>query len=599
MNAHATAARHVVAIKLRRCATGLLCSVLAIPAWYTPAIATDNTISALRLRVKDSRSLQNGVARIGRSLSLDSSDPALVPPSAGSAGDPSLHGAVLFVLNAAGSGESARIDLPATGWQADGSGWRYLAKTRIASAPVKVDVTWDTGRLRVRLRDKSGAVLTYSLDETTQGGLAVVLDAASGSERSCMEFAAGAVIDTDTGNSDADCTVRGSFAASDASAPLLCAVTAYAPAPADACDRWRLLDLLVEGQMQKHGIPALAAAIVRSAKPFSSKAWGERHVAPSRPALATTPFMLASISKTVTATAVLQLVDDGVFGLDDDIDSILDFSVDNPRVPGDEVITVRHLLTHTSGLIDDADVWGGYPGEANSLYVLGDSPIALGDFMRGYFTPGGAWYDAASNFAPGAPGTGYEYSNLASALLGHLIETATGTSLDDHSDARIFSPLGMGDTGWHLADFTVDDVAMPYESFRGEFLPWGHFGYPDYPNGQLRASVQDLARYLAAWAGGGTLDGVRILEEATVAEALSVQYPGVEATQGLSWYADRIGNRDVLGHNGGDYGVSTDMFFDPATGHGVIVLINTDETGARTSAMARIEEALFAIAEAP
>ncbi len=412
-----------------------------------------------------------------------------------------------------------------------------------------------------------------------------------------MEFD-GASVTRDEGGADAGCNVRGDFAAADAAAPGSCPATGGAPTPQDTCDSWKLLDLLVQGQMDASGIPAVAVAIVRNGEPWYASAWGRRHVGPSRPALADTPFMLASISKTITATAVLQLVEDGVFGLDDDIDDILDFAVDNPRVPGDEVITVRHLLTHTSGLIDDEAVWGGYPGEAGSLYVLGDSPISLRDFMVGYFTPGGAWYDASRNFAPDPPGSAYEYSNLATALLGYLVEAATGTPLDDHSDTRIFAPLSMSDTGWHLADFAANDVAMPYESFGGDFYEWGLYGYPDYPDGQLRASVADLARFLAAWASGGLLDGMRILDAATVAEALTIQFPAVDATQGLSWYTDTIGGRAVIGHNGGDYGVTTDMFFDPATGHGVIVLLNTDDTGARVRAMQRIEEMLFTIAEA-
>ena len=145
-----------------------------------------------------------------------------------------------------------------------------------------------------------------------------------------------------------------------------------------------------------------------------------------------------------------------------------------------------------SGLVDDEAVWGGYPGEPDSLYVLGDSPIALGDFLDGYFRPGGEWYDASRNFAADAPGTYYDYSNLATALLGHLVESATGTPLDDHSDARIFAPLAMGDTGWHLADFAVNEVAMPYESFGTQFVAWGQYGYPDYPDGQARASASKL-----------------------------------------------------------------------------------------------------------
>ncbi|MBM4247491.1 MAG: beta-lactamase family protein, partial [Deltaproteobacteria bacterium] len=183
---------------------------------------------------------------------------------------------------------------------------------------------------------------------------------------------------------------------------------------------------------------------------------------------------------------------------------------------------------------------------AERVPKYGDSPIALRDFMVGYFTPGGACYDATKNFTASPPGTHYLYSNLATALLGYLVEAATGTRLDDHCDARIFAPLSMADTGWHLADFAPRDVAMPYESVGGELYEWGLFGYPDYPDGQLRSSADDLARFLAAWAGAGTYDGAQILEAATVAEALSVQFPDIDPTQGLSWYYDTVGARTVV-----------------------------------------------------
>ncbi len=571
--------------------------LLAAVSMALPSLATAaaQPVRGDRLQLRDSRTLADGVPRVKRSLQYGSSDAGVTAPVAGGAGDPLLHGASLYLRNAASFGEVARIDLPASGWKPASSGYRYKSKLASSLGKARVLVDWGAARLRVRVVDRTGNVLRFSLDEAAQGILGISVESGDGAAGACSEFDG----EEDGGGPvDAECGYTGRFSSTAGRAPALC------PAPTttaerDGCDRWRLLDLLVEGQMSAAGIPAVAAAIVRAGDPLWSGAWGQRHVSPSRPALASTPFMLASVSKTVTATAVLQLVEDGVFGLDDDIDTILDFPVDNPRVPGDESITVRQLLTHSSGLVDDEAVWGGYPGEPGSLYVMGDSPIALGDFLRGYFVPGGPWYDPSRNFAGYAPGGGYEYSNLATALLGYLVEAATGAALDDHSDARIFAPLAMNETGWHLADFASIDVAMPYESFGGQFSEWGQYGYPDYPDGQLRSSARDLARFLAAWAGGGILDGTRILEQATVDEALRVQAPSLDPTQGLSWYYERIGARTVVGHNGGDYGVTTDMFFDPSTGHGVLVLVNTDDTGARIRAMQRIEEALFAIAESP
>lgn len=571
--------------------------VLAGLVGASTADAADHNVETARLRIKDQRTIRKGTAKLRRSLDFRSFDSAIASPSSGSSSDPSLHGARLVVTNTDGS-ESALIELEASGWSGSGSGWRFRKKGKSAGASYKIIAKLADQSVTLKIRDKAGLAFRYSLDEAAQSGMAVVLELGSGAERYCGAVTAAHPGLVDSGGATG-CAVRGEFSGANSAAPANCADVGAAPVQRDSCDAFDLIDLLVNAQLEATGIPGAGVAIVRNGLPFWSKGYGERHIGPSRPVLIDTPFMLASISKTITATAALQLVEDGVFGLDDDIDSILDFAVNNPQVPGDEVMTVRHLLTHTSGLIDDEDVWGGYPGQNNSLYALGDSPIALRDFMIGYFTPGGTWYRANRNFAGTQPGASYEYSNLATALLGYLVEVASGVPFDDYCDTNIFAPLGMNDTGWHFADFNANDVAMPYESFGSQRVEWGQYGFPDYPNGQLRSSAADLARYLAAWASGGILDGQRILEEATVADALTVQFPSIDATQGLSWYYETIGSRSVVGHNGGDYGATTDMFLDPTTGNGVILLINTGDTGPRLKAMQKIEEALFAIAEAP
>jgi CubicO group peptidase (beta-lactamase class C family) len=569
--------------------------MVALAASAPAAEAAAPPVATTKFQLDRQPPLRGGIARVKRSVSLDAHDDAIESPAPGSSVDPSIHGALLFLLNDDGADESTTVALPASAWSRSGDSWRYREVRRSGRGKAVIKATLAASRLSLRIRDKTGDVVRYTLDEAAQGSMAAVLELGGGGLRYCTAMPAA----QDEGAIDAGCNSKGRFRAAASPAPMACAVTAAAPQARDVCDGWQLLDLLIEGQRQATGIPGVGAAIVRAGEPLWSKGYGQRSVTPSRPVLASTPFMLASISKTIAATAVLQLVEDGALTLDQDIDTILDFSVDNPRVPGDEVITVRHLLTHTSGLADDENVWGGFPGEAGSLYTLGDSPIALRDFMVGYFTPGGAWYDPVRNFTKDAPGSGYLYSNLATALLGYLVEAATGTPLDDHSDARIFAPLGMSDSGWHLADFSPSDVAMPYESFGGEFFEWGQYGYPDYPNGQMRASATDLARYLAAWASGGTLDAATILDPATVAEALSVQVPAVDTTQGLSWYHDHYGGRDVVGHSGGDFGATTEMYLDPATGNGIVLLTNTDDTRARVKAMERIAEAMFALAEAP
>ena len=119
---------------------------------------------------------------------------------------------------------------------------------------------------------------------------------------------------------------------------------------------------------------------------------------------------------------------------------------------------------------------------------------------------------------------------------------------------------------------------MPYKYVRstGRYRPYGQYGYPDYPDGQLRTSVSQLGRFLAAYMNGGSYRGVRILKAATVTEMLRPQIDQIVKGQGLIWYHDKVGGWQVVGHNGGDWGVATYMFFDPVSGAGAIVLANGD-----------------------
>jgi len=356
----------------------------------------------------------------------------------------------------------------------------------------------------------------------------------------------------------------------------------------DAEDAWAGVDELVAEHAEEAKIIGLAAAVTRPGEVLWLGTYGLAHVQDGRAVTVDTPFMLASASKTVTATAVMQLWEDGALAFDDAVNDIVPFALDNPRVEG-ETIAVRHLVTHTSGIRDN---WGLMP------YSEGDSPYGLGEFLEGYLVDGGSWYDATANFTTAMPGAAWEYGNVATALAGYLVEASTGTAFDDHCDDQIFAPLQMENTGWHLADFDEDELAMPYEVSGNQQFPYGHYGYPDYPDGQLRTSIHDLARFLAAVTADGELEGSRILEEATAQQMFEALEPGADPVQYVFWYGETIAGRSVIGHNGGDNGVATEMFFDPATGIGVIVLMNVDWTTPVEAACAAIQELLFERGEA-
>lgn len=343
------------------------------------------------------------------------------------------------------------------------------------------------------------------------------------------------------------------------------------------------VDGVVAAAMEQGSMPGLAAAIVADGRVAWAGGYGLADIEAERAVTPDTPFMLASVSKTITATAVMQAVEDGLVDLDADINAVLAFEVDNTRVEG-ETIHPRHLGTHSSGI---ADNWH----HLSNLVVEGDSAISLADFLEGYLVEGHTWYSAA-NYSSDMPGDSYDYSNVGASLFGYLVEAASGTPFDDHCDAHIFDVLGMEHTGWHLADHDPEILAVPYELQGGEAVAVPHYGYPDYPDGQLRASVADLARFVAAISAGGALGGDRILSEALTAEMLS-QQPYGGSGQGIIWYRTTMAERTVWAHNGGDTGVATEIAFDPDSGVGVLVLVNTDWNGRVSAAVEDVQAALF------
>ena len=322
------------------------------------------------------------------------------------------------------------------------------------------------------------------------------------------------------------------------------------------------LDAFIASQISTHEVPGTAVSIVANGDVVWSKGYGFANVAESQPVTPDTPFMIASISKAVTGVALMQAVEEGHFGLDDDINTLLPFEVNNPRIEG-EVITPRHLVTHTSGIVDNEEVY-------DASYAPGDPQIALGDFTAGYLMPNGEWYDSQRNFADTQPGEQYAYSNIGAGLAGYLLETTTGTPLNEFSQEHLFEPLGMNNTGWFLTDFPDRNaIALPYDGKE----PLDHYGYPTWPDGQLRSSVNDMGHFLAMVMNNGTWQGTQILKPETVSQMLEPQFLDItkdDDEQALFW----VHRSGLIGHTGGDYGTLTMMFFNPETKIGTVILMN-------------------------
>jgi CubicO group peptidase (beta-lactamase class C family) len=351
------------------------------------------------------------------------------------------------------------------------------------------------------------------------------------------------------------------------------------------------LDLYIKANLVQAHIPGLSAAIVKNGQIVWKGAYGYSRVNAQEPVTSDTLFELASVSKTVIATAVMQVWENGLLDLDADINLYLPFQVINPHFP-DVPITTRMLMTHTSS-INDVDLI--YVRE----YRLGDPTIPLGIFLEDYLTPGGQYYDPDGNYSQAAPGTVWDYSNIGASLAAYLVETITGIPFDEYCKTKIFQPLGMTETSYRFADLDTSHIAMPYgyNDHSGRYYPYGFYGCPIYPAGWVITSAPQLARHLISFIQYGEVDGVRILRPETVEEMRRIQYPDVSSTFGLLWYYKTLHSWELMGHNGGNNGVSTEMFFRPEDGVGVILLMNGNWTQQNLHIIYAVETRLFIEAE--
>ena len=330
------------------------------------------------------------------------------------------------------------------------------------------------------------------------------------------------------------------------------------------------LDEYITGEMEAEHFPGVATVIVKNGEIVWLQCYGFADIENGIPVTDSTQFLLASMSKLFTGTATMQLKEDGMLQLNNDINEYLPWPLNHP-VQSTIPMTIQQLMTHTSSIKDNWSAMSNY-------YGYPDPTISLEACMQDYFTVTGQNYNANQNFLSAPPGTVFNYSNMATALNGYITEIVSSMPFDDYCEEHIFEPLCMEKTAWHMADLDSNEVARPYSYSNGNFIANPHYGFADYPDGQLRSSITDLANYMIAFLNGGSLGSNAILSPSSVSEMWTQQIPSIESKQGLNWYKELLyhsgGETLLWGHYGGELGVSTDMYVDPESNIGLCVLSN-------------------------
>jgi CubicO group peptidase (beta-lactamase class C family) len=341
-----------------------------------------------------------------------------------------------------------------------------------------------------------------------------------------------------------------------------------------------VMDSQIRRWMTKKHVPGLAACVVRGTDVVWSGGYGFANLNRQIPFTPDqTIFQIASISKTVTATAIMQLTEMGLLALDDDINTYLGFQVRNAKFP-DIPITFRHLLTHTSSIRDDESIY--------ALYAAGDPTMTLRDAVSRYFPFDGKLANRKL-FRKKPPGAEVRYSNLGFALLGYLVEVVGQMPLEDFLQQNIFAPLRMSETSFYIAKLDPLRQACPYTYAKspkgklcpgdgdGNLLPEGArpksgfnehalYSYPTLADGMVRTSVHQLANFMIAMMNDGRLEDAQILKKETIDAQLPAKGPG------LGWFRAK----KYWGHDGSDPGCATEMWFNIQKKVGVIVFANTE-----------------------
>lgn len=346
-------------------------------------------------------------------------------------------------------------------------------------------------------------------------------------------------------------------------------------------------DAFVANQMAAARIPGLALGLAREGAVSFTRAYGYADLRRHRPTTSDTMFHIASITKVITAQTVMLMVDEGKIALDDPIARHLDFAI---LGEGAAAITFRHLLAHMSGISDE------YYYEVDFRQRGGDSPMQIGTLLREYLAAGGHYARNGNLKRP--PGTQWDYSNIGYALLGYLVGRIAAQDMRDLTRERLFRPLGLGHISWTISGTAERLRATPYDLISGTVTPVEPVGFPDWSTGMIRASVSDLTVLMAAAANGGATRNARLLSEAGMAEMLAMQkLPGLPdwlTGQGLGWQQSLLEGIPRINHWGGDPGVFTMAYLEPARRTGIVILSNLSATRESRAALTAIAARMLA-----
>jgi CubicO group peptidase (beta-lactamase class C family) len=322
----------------------------------------------------------------------------------------------------------------------------------------------------------------------------------------------------------------------------------------------------IQAIMRQYNVVGMSVAVVKKGEIIYTHSFGLKNVETNTPLNDTDIFRIASISKSFSATSIMQLAAAGKLSLDDDFSKLVGFKVRNPNFP-DKVITLKMVMSHTSSINDSQGYF--------NLDVINPEK-------------GANWAKCYNSYEPG---TDYQYCNLNFNMVGTVIEKISGQRFDNYVKQHVLNPLGL------YAGYCVDSLdasrfvtLYEYDAANKKFTPaptaynprsedikkyvMGYSTPVFSPTGGMKISATDLAKYMTMHMNYGKYKGGRIIEK-KYSKIMQTQVANKDG-YGLAirTLPDLIPDKIMKGHTGSAYGLFSGMFFQPDDKFGVVVITN-------------------------
>lgn len=337
---------------------------------------------------------------------------------------------------------------------------------------------------------------------------------------------------------------------------LLAPITAVAQG-VDPLSRLRTeLEPKINEEIQHSRLPGFAIGVVKDGKLIYAKGFGVAKLGGNQPITSKSLFHMASVTKTFVATAIMQLVEQGKIDLNKPLVTYLPyFRMDDGRY---RTITIREMLSHTSGIPDTQDYHWDKPEYDDG---------ALERFVR----------SLANEKLVFAPDAKFGYSNTAYEVLGDVIAKVSGESFEDYVQHHILTPLGMKDSTLLVRAANPQLLTSPHVINNGAVVVSKIFPYnrAHAPSSTLYSNIDDMSRWAIANLNHGELDGKRILKQET-AELMwkPVVSASPKAKEGISWFLMEDEGHHFIMHSGGDVGFESLLVLDPEDSIAVVAMTN-------------------------